>query len=41
MAYIKRVFSEKLFNYVKHDQELKQDINVLVLNNRPYKTALL
>jgi hypothetical protein len=38
---IKSIFPEKLFNYVKYDQELKQDINVLVLNNKPDKTTFI
>jgi hypothetical protein len=38
---LKTVFTEDLFNYIEYGQEIKQDLNVLVLNNKPEKTTFI
>ena len=38
---LKNVFPETSFNYIEYGQEKKEDLNILVLNNKPEKTTFI
>jgi hypothetical protein len=38
---LKSVFSENIYNYVEYGQEIKEDLNELLLNNKPEKTTFI
>jgi hypothetical protein len=38
---LKYIFPESSFNYIEYGQEIKEDINILVLNNKPVRTTII
>jgi hypothetical protein len=38
---LKNIFPETSFNYIEYGQEIKQDLNTILLNNKPEKTTFI